>query len=360
MVAWYQQNINLFAKVSFLDKLMFTKHLSIMIKSGLPLKEALDTLANHSGSPKLNQILKEVAKEVQNGQSLTKALSKHDQIFDQFYLGMIKIAEESGSLDETLKFLAQHLNQDYALRRKIQGALFYPAIVMSATIVMGGFIALYLLPQLVDFFEVFDQELPLATQVLLWVANLFKNFGLFIVIGTIGLVSTVVALGQSRLFKPKLHRYLLSMPLIGAITINGQLARFCRNLGTLLKNGVPSSRAFAITSQTLSNLYYQEKITEINEQLVKGKHFHQAMLNIDGPGFPEIIRRMVEVGEKTGSLDQVLLYLGDFFDEEVDSVAKNLATILEPILLLIIGLVVAFVAMAIVSPIYELTGTIQR
>lgn len=360
MTAWYKQNITLFSKISHLDRLLFTKHLSIMIKSGLPLKEALDTLASHSNSAKLNQILKEVAKDVQNGQSLTKALTKYPKVFDQFYLGMIKIAEESGTLAENLQFLAQHLNQDYTLRRKIQGALYYPGIVLSATIIMGGFIALYLLPQLVDFFEVFDQELPLATRILLFFANLFKNYGLIIVAAFVGLVLGTVSLFQSKFFKPRLHRLILSLPLIGQITIDGQLARFCRNLGTLLKNGVPSSRAFEITGQTLNNLYYQEKINMIREHLVKGKHFHQAMLEINGPGFPEIIRRMVEVGEKTGTLDQVLLYLGDFFDEEVDSVAKNLTTILEPILLLIIGLVVAFVALAIVSPIYELTGSIQR
>lgn len=360
MTAWYQKNITLFAKVGYLDKLMFTKHLSIMIKSGLPLKEALETLGSHSNSVKLNQILKEVAKDVQNGQSLTKALDKYPKVFDQFYLGMIKIAEESGTLAENLQFLAKHLSQDYNLRRKIQGALYYPGIVLSATVIMGGFIALYLLPQLVDFFEVFDQQLPFTTRVLLFFANLFKNYGLVIVATFVGLVIGAISLFQSKLLKPKLHQLILTLPLIGQIAVYGQLARFCRNLGTLLKNGVPSSRAFEITGQTLSNLYYQEQVALIKERLMKGKHFHQAILELSGPGFPEIVRRMVEVGEKTGSLDQVLLYLGDFFDEEVDTVAKNLTTILEPVLLLIIGLVVAFVAMAIISPIYELTGTIQR
>lgn len=355
-----QQNLTLFSGVSHLDKLMFTKHLSIMIKSGLPLKEALETLATHSKSNTLNQVLKQIAKDVQNGQALNDALAKHPQIFDQFYLGMIKIAEESGTLVENLNFLAQHLSQDYALRRKIQGALYYPAIVLGATILMGGFIALYLLPQLVDFFEVFDQELPLTTKVLLVVANIFKNYGWLIVVGFLGAVLGALTLFQNRFFKLKWHHYILVFPLIGPVNINGQLARICRNLGTLLKNGVSSSRAFAITEQTISNLYYQQQIEIIRGELVKGKHFYKAMESLSGPGFPEIVRKMVRVGEKTGTLDQVLIYLGDFFDEEVDSVAKNIATILEPALLLIIGLVVGFVALAIVSPIYELTGSLQR
>lgn len=356
----FPAQIQLFSRVSFLEKLLFTKHLAIIIKAGITITEALEILIAQTKSPPFKKILSAVLADIENGQTLTKSLSQHSQVFDQFYLGLIEVGEESGTLEENLEFLAKQLAKDYALQRKIQASMLYPGLVFTAALVMGSFIALFVLPKLVVFFEAFETNLPLTTQVLLFLAKTTKNYGLFIALGflVMGLVSYAVL--QLKFVKPKWHRLILKLPLVGKMLTYAQLARFNFNLGILLKSGVPIAKSLEITSRTLSNLKFKADLLEVSQSLAKGKNIGETLVQKEFPEFPLLVAKMISVGEKTGKLEEVLLYLGDFFEEEIDNLAKNLTTILEPILLIAVGLVVGFVALAIISPIYELTGSIHR
>lgn len=352
--------ITFLSRVSFVEKVTFTKHLATMVKAGIPLAEALDSLTQNTKSTAFQAILKSVLADVQNGQSLAGSLKKHPRVFDQFYTSLVAVGEESGSLEKSLDFLAKQLAKDYSLRKKIQGALMYPALVFVATFVMGGFISLVILPQLVGFFAAFNTQLPLSTRILLWFANLMKNYGLIIFAG-IGLISGlfyfIVHLPK---IKPAWDAAILKFPLFGGLIAYGQLARFSRNLGVLLQTGVPVDRSLDVTANTLSNLKFKNDLLEVSQSLSRGKSIGSALDNRKYPEFPSIVSKMIAVGEKTGKLDESLLYLGDFYEDEIDIISKNLTTVLEPILLLSIGLVVGFVALAIISPIYELTGSIRK
>ena len=342
-----------------MDKLLFTKHMSTMVKSGIPVPEALDMLIAQQKSAAFARILKIVLKEIENGQSLARAMEKHPKVFDQFYVSLIEVGEESGALEENLEFLSKQLAKDYNLRKKIQGAMFYPALVFGATFVMGGFISLFILPKLVDFFSAFDIELPLPTKILLFFANLMKNYGVVTLIGVfvaLFILSRILALPK---IKPKWHALILKAPLFGKMIAYGQLARFCRNLATLLKSGVTVTKSLETTAKTLSNLRFRNDLTQIAQEITKGKNIGDILEQKGYSEYPSLVTKMIKVGEKTGKLEDTLAYLGDFYEEEIDDISKNLTTILEPIMLIMIGIVVGFVALAIISPIYELTGSIR-
>lgn len=352
--------------VPFKEKLLFTKHLSVMIQSGLTLTDALDTLIEQNKTQALRSILEGVMKDIKNGQPLSHALKKYPKVFDSFYISLVEVGEESGSLDETLNFLAKQMAKSYALQQKIRGAMLYPGLVFSTTFVMGGFIALFVLPQLVDFFDAFEVELPFATQILLFVANLMKNYGIALFGGFLATLVIVVLLLRIPSIKTQWHAVMLKLPLFGMLFEEAEIARFSRNLGTLLKSGVSITTALETVSHTMENISFKKGIDQALQDVEKGTSLSKGLQRVSYTViglpfglFPSLVTKMIAVGEESGNLEGNLLYLGDFYEEEIDNFSKNLTTILEPLLLVIIGLIVGFVALAIISPIYELTGSIR-
>lgn len=259
------------------------------------------------------------------------------------------------------RVFAHGLSQRLAiLHKKIRAALLYPQLVLTAAIIMSGFIAFFILPQLVTFFSAFEIELPLTTQVLLFIANAFKYHSLAIAATIIATVTTFHILIRLPFIKPAWQSFILTLPYIGQFLQQTQLAHFSRNLGVLLKSGVEVITAMEITAHTLSNVRYQNDVLELSTQLKKGVSIGETLAAGPYFEFPHLTAKMIAVGEKTGNLDESLFYLGDFYEQEIDATVQNLTTLLEPVMLLIIGLIVAFIALAIISPIYELTGSIRR
>lgn len=352
--------LHFFSYISFQEKMFFTKHLATMIKAGIPLVEALESLLEQTNNLSFKKILEQSVFDIKNGRDLADSLGKYPPVFDQFYLSMIKIGEKSGTLEENLEFLAKHLKKSYNLNQKIRGAMMYPGLVFLATSIMGGFISLYVLPKLVDFFTAFQIDLPITTKILLFVARIMRDYGVLIFATLIGLGILINFLIKIRKIKLIWHQLLLKLPLFGKMVLYGQLARFARNMGVLIKSGIPIDDGFEITAKTMGNLIFERDVADIGRSLIKGKDIAKIMEAKKYPEFPMLVYKMIAVGEKTGKLEDTFIYLGDFYEEEIDNIAKNLSTILEPFLLLVIGLVVAFVALAIISPIYQLTGSIRR
>jgi type IV pilus assembly protein PilC len=352
--------INLFSKVSFQEKLMFTKHLDTMVSAGIPIVEALGTVVDQSKSAKFKEILAKVLADIKNGQSLAKTLAKYPEVFDDLYISLIKVGEESGTLEENLSFLSKQMTKDFRLRKKVRSAMIYPAIVIFAMSIMSIFVSLFVLPKLVDFFSSFDVDLPLMTKILLFIANLMKNYGIYIFLGVAVFVIILRIVTRLTAIRPKWHALLLRTPGVGKLISCGQLSHFARNFGTLIKSGVPVSKSLEITAATLTNLKFRNDLLSVSKSLNKGKNIGDSLAKRAYFEYPPLVSKMVSVGEKTGKLDETLLYLGNFYEDEVDDLSKNLSTVIEPILLIIIGIGVAFLAVAIISPIYELTGSIRR
>jgi len=352
--------INKKSSIPFQEKILFTKHLSTMYKAGIPLPEIIETLIAQTKNASFKKVLHQVLAEIENGQSLSSALSVYPKIFDQFYISLIQISEESGTLEDNLDFLAVQLSKDNSLRKKVKAALLYPAIILTAMLVLGTFLNIFILPRLVDFFESFDMELPVTTKILLFIARLMQKDGVLI----FSIIFILLIIFRFLIQRPKIkfywHILLLKMPVVGTLVSYSQAARFSRNFGTLVKSGVPVVKSLEVTADTLSNLKFKSDLSEIAKTLSKGKYIGKSMENKKYWEYPAIVSKMISVGEKSGKLDEVLLYLSDFYDDEIDDLSKNLATILEPILLVIMGIAVGFVAVSIITPIYELTGSIRK
>lgn len=352
-------NIRLLDRISFLDKLLFTKHLSMMVKSGITLSEAIDALASQTESKKFGKVLNEISNDIKNGKSFPESLKKHQNVFSQFYIVLTDVGEESGTLAESLDYLSQQMAKDYALKKKIQGALLYPTIVLIAVGLVGIGMSIFVLPQLTKLFESLDVKLPLTTQILLFFSNLMKNYGILVIAGFIGSIILFRIAIKLPFIKPKWDNFSLSFPIFGPLLENEQLASLTRNLGVMIKSGLPITRALEVQYAGTQNLVFKDYVGKIQKSVAKGKEIQQELTDGNYSRFSPIAVKMIAVGEKTGKLDEAFLYLGDFFEDEVDSTAKNLSVVLEPIILLIIGLVVGFVALAIISPIYDITGAIK-
>lgn len=340
------------------DKLFFSKHLATMVHAGVPLSDALTTLTGQA-NPELGKLLKKVVADVENGQSLGKSMGKYPKVFDALTINLIKAGETSGTLDVNLKYLAEQQNKDMVLRRKISGALLYPSLVIGATLIMGTLLSWFILPQLVDMFTSLDVQLPLSTKVLLWFANIMKYYGTFVVIGVFGFVILMSILLKLKPVKRVVDEIIIKLPIVGKVAIAGQLGLFCRNMGTLLASGLPVVDALQITTDSLDNLKFKDDLVVVKSRVSEGKTMYSSMGSKKYPEFSGLAVRMIEVGEKSGKLEEMLMYLADFYEEEIESISKNLSNLLEPVLLLIIGAVVGFVAMAIISPIYSLMGGIR-
>lgn len=351
--------ITLFAHVTFLDKLLFTKHLGMMIRSGIPIGEAVEAIRDQSQNPAMQKVLTAILDDVNNGQTLENALAKHSKIFDPFYLNMIRIGETSGNLEKNLEYVAEQLKKNNEFNKKVQGALLYPEIVLTIAVLAGGGVSIFVLPKLLDLFKSFNAKLPVSTQILLFIAGVMKSYGYFIFGGIIGLFFLIRFLITFPRIRVHWDTFLLSIPVLGVFFRNVQLGFFCRNLGIMLTSGLPITTALAAQRQATTNLVFQQYVEDMKDGVEKGKSLTDCFEKKQKTFIPQILIKMIEVGEKTGKLEESFSYLADFFEDEVDDYSRNFSTILEPIVLILIGLIVAFVALSIISPIYDLTASIH-
>jgi len=328
--------------VSFSEKFFFTKNLTVMLKSGA-----------------FKKILFQVSKDVTRGQSLEKSLRSYPNVFNQFYVSLIKVGEESGTLEDSLVYLVEQMEKEHELREKVRSAMLYPSIVLMATGGIGLSLAFFILPQIIGLFESLNVELPFTTIILIWVAKFLRDWGLIALPGMLALFIGLFFLVRSRWVKPVWHAFLLRLPTLGTLLQNISLATLTRNLGIMLKSGLTITSALETSAQVEENLVYQRDLMKISEEVRRGKSIETALTEGKYKEFPLFMVRMVGVGEKSGNLEENLAYLGDYFEDEVDTTTRNLATILEPVLLIGIGAVVAFVALSIISPIYSITGSIR-
>ena len=350
---------NFFYKVNFLDLTNFTKHMSIMLKAGINLSEILDTLIAQTKSQKLKETLKHILTDTNNGATISSAMEKFPSVFDQFYVNIIKIGEESGKLDENLEYLSGKLLKELSLRKKIKEAMFYPTMVVTATIVLGLGLSIFVLPKMGDLFRSFDMALPLPTRILLWFSDFMKKYNIYVVIGLVVFVILFRIFIRLKMIRPYWSQFLLKIPILGQFFINVETASFCRNLGVMLSSSLPISRALDIAEKTTENDVFKKYIVAIQKSVSEGKLLGEQLLGGSFPILPTMASRMISVGERSGKLNEMLVYIGDYYESETDSLAKNFSTIIEPVLLLFIGLIVGVLALAIIGPIYQLTGSIK-
>ncbi len=346
-----------FSWVRAIDKVMMAKHLSIMLRAGLTIDESLEILKEQTSSYKLKSVLSGILKRVEAGYGLADSMELYPNIFSAFFINMVRVGEEGGTLVENLERLAERFSKDFELRRRVRSAMLYPVVILTATVALGMAISLFVLPRLSGLFRSLDYELPLLTRMLIRVSTFLRDYGVYSAIGFVVLVVFLVWLFRQKFFYAFSHKIYLKFPIVKTIIKYLNLSRFAYILGTLLKSGLPITDAVKVTSNVLENYYYSQALAKSVPEIEGGLPFSDSLSKHEDV-FPPVVFRMVSVGEKTGNLEETLLYLGEFYEAEVDSLTKNLATVLEPVLLIIIGIIVGGVAIAVISPVYNFLGSI--
>jgi len=347
-----------------MDKLLFTKHLSTMIKSGITISEALQVISDQASSRKFKRIIYNIDNQIRKGQRLSTALSSFPSVFDTLFINIVNVGEESGTLVENLEYLSSDLEEKYNLKKAIKAAAFYPSIVLSATFGLVLLLAYFVLPKITKLFKTLKFELPLTTKILLFTADLFENYGNIIIAIAIVTPFIIYFITRLKFIKPLWHWLLLKLPVIGKIISNYNLAIITRTINILLKSGIPVDRSLTITAETVNNKIYSQKLTQSIVEVQEGKRFSKVLQSLRQskrkPLFPLLVIKMLGVGEKSGQLEESAAYLARYYEKEVGGATKNLTVILEPILLVVIGLIVGFVAISIITPIYQITGQFGR
>lgn len=345
-------------KVSELEKIYLVKNLSLMVKAGLPLPEIMSTLIDQAKSKKLKRILEEVKTKTEQGLSLSEAFSKYHSIFSPIFLGLIKLGEETGELEKTTEHLHDLFLSSYDFKKKVKSALIYPSAVIITSLIVFFSIFLFLFPRLTRLFSSLEIKPPLITRVFISLMGFFQKNLLFIFLAIIFFILIYLILSRKKEVKKFFQSFDLSLPIVGRILRNINLSYFAKNLGLLLKSGMPIEKALMLSLEITENVVYKKRIEEILEGVRKGETITYNLSKYQKE-FPKNFTKIIESGEKTGNLIESLSYLSSFYESEVERETRDLTVALEPILLISIGLVVAFIAVAIISPIYQYISSIQ-
>lgn len=348
----------LYGRVSLTQKALFAKHMAIMLRSGLTITETLQT-AVETASGRLKHILKEVAQSVQAGKPLSVALSGYEGVFSELFVNVVYAGEESGTLVENLENLSTQLEKEKDLRSKLLSSMIYPIIVFSATFILALVLAFVILPKMTPLFEGLKVDLPLSTQLLIILSDLVEENVVAIFIGFVIFMVATIFLLRRKFMRPFTHGTLLYLPFVKNVTRDVNLVLFARTLRMLLSSGLNIDETLDITHNAVSNFYYKRALKDISRTVRTGSKLSVNLMRFETL-FPPIVSRMIRVGEESGQLEDTLLYLETFYEKEVDTSTKALAIAIEPVLLLFLGLGVGFLALAIITPIYTITGSISN
>lgn len=347
----------LFDRVNFNDIVDFTRQVAIMLNAGLTLVDCFEILKQQIKKQSLYKIISDVDKEIRAGNPLSEALKKYPHLFSNLYISLVKSGEASGKLNEILLKLAENLEKQREFRGKIKGALIYPVIVVIGMVTVMFIMVTFVVPRLLGLYKDFNIQLPLSTQVLIVVSSFSSKFWPFIIVAVFGGVTLARRMLATKQGKKAHDEFILKIPVIGKVVKISDLVDSTRTLSILIGSGVSILEALTIIVDTSSNIVFRESFSRIYTQVEKGVSLGTAM-NAEGV-FPPILVQMVIVGEQTGHLDETLLRISRYFELESELAVKTMTTLIEPAILIFLGLGVGFLVMSVITPIYSLTNSFQ-
>ena len=354
-VPFYAWEVKIFKRISLRDIVLFSRQLSIMFSSRVSLVEALVTIASQTKNLEFRERILDLSREVEGGSAFSKALSRHPQIFSSFYISMVKSGETSGKLSESLSYLADHLEREYHLVSRLRGAMIYPSLVIMVASVVLLLMIFFVIPQLTKVFQEAGQPLPIVTQLVIGLSLFLRKWG-FLFIGLLaGLVIFVLRYIKTLEGKENFDKISLRLPLIGDLLKMVYLSRLAENLSTLISGGLPIAQALETTGEVVGNTVYKEIIFLTRDEVRKGEPI-SSVLRRYPEAFPPMFCQMTLVGEKTGTLEKTLLNVVDFYQKEVNMSIDNLLSILEPVLIIFLGVIVAGLMVSVLLPLYRMTA----
>ena len=346
------------SRLSLQEKINFARHLAMVVKAGLPVFEGLTIIKGQGSSKTLRRIIDQLISDVNNGKFLADGLEHYRHIFGEFFINIIRVGEASGTLSQNLLYLADELKKSKDLKSKVRSAMVYPVIVLIATLLVVSFLTFFVFPKLLTVFSGLNVKLPAATRLVIASVEFLREDGLYVMLGAAAFFVAVKLVMKLSPVRYAMHRLLFFIPVVSGLMVSINVANFSRILSLLLKSGVKIVEAITITASTFDNLVYRRALIASTEEIKKGEQLasylgkHQSI-------FPPLASGMVQVGENTGNLEENLAYVSDYFTEEISSRLQTLTSLLEPMLLLFMGLLVGFVAVSIILPIYQITSAVQ-
>jgi len=340
------------------ELIFFSRQLSSLLKSGIAITVALSSIAEQTKNKLLKETINAVLKDIQAGISFSEALAKHPDIFSDLFVSMIKVGETTGILEEVLERLTQLNMQELEVKARIKSAMTYPLILVTVAIIIVSFLLINIIPKFVVVFETYEAKLPLATQILLGISFLLRRLWLLVIAAVAIFIFWFRRYIKTEKGRYKFDFYLLRLPFFGQLYLKLIVARFSRTLGALVKSGVSILEALSVTEKTVGNSVISRVIDNIRSAITEGQSLTEPF-KASGV-FPATVIQMVSLGEKSGKLDQMLIEVANFYDREVDYTVRNITTALEPLLLLAMGAMVAFIALSVLLPIFNLVKVFRR
>ncbi len=341
-----------FSGVKKVEIAAFTRQMSTLLRAGIPLAEALGALVDQVTNVRFKAPLSEVRTAVNEGQALADALAKHPKLFDELFVSMVRAGEIAGNLDEVLTRLADFLENAQKLKSKIQGAMIYPMVMVVVGVGIMSVLMIKVIPQITEMFTQQGKTLPLNTRLLIWSSSFLGHNLLWLIVGTIGGIFLFLRWIRSKDGKPRWHKFVLKLPVVGELVRTVNVGRFARTLGTMLQSGVPMLRALDTAKQIVGNVLLQSAIEDAKRAVTEGESL-ATTLKKSGQ-FPATMIHMTAVGEKAGQLEQMLERVATTYEAEVDTKLTRLTSLLEPLMLVIMGGAVAFIVFSILQPIMDL------
>lgn len=339
-------------RIKVKDIVIFSRQFAVLISANVAMVQSLKIVLDQTENPKLKGIISEVADDVEAGTRLSEALAKHPKVFTNFFISVIRSGETSGKLEEVLNYLADEMEKDYDMMSKIKGAMIYPAIIFVLLIVVGIVMMVVVVPKLTSILTETGTELPLATKILIGLSNFLVSYWWVLLVGSVAFGAGFRFYASTPFGKRNIDLVKLKLPVFGTLFRRIYLVRFTRSMQTLLLGGVTITKSLKISADVVGNEVYKELIEETVKQVEDGNSISSVF--VQSPEVPKMVGQMMSVGEKTGKLDVVLERITYFYGREINNIIANLMTLMEPFILIIMGVAVVGVIMAIMQPMYNM------
>ena len=343
-----------FSRIKPAEIIMFSRQLALLLESGTDIVTSLDLLQAQIDNPTLGRIVGELASDIRGGSSLSTALSKHPRAFSQMYYRAIAAGEQGGNLEVVLRQMADYIGKAVATQKQIQGALIYPVIIVLVAIGVVGIMVTFVLPAFAGLYSQLSVELPLATRILIGMSEWFSKYGLYLLLGILIALAAAYAYIRTPAGRYRWDKMMLRFPVVGRIVHLGELSRACRTMAMLVTIGLPLPEVLAMTIQSSNNKFMIENLTGVQQELIRGEGLSRPMAKREL--FLPLMTQMVRVGEETGNLDNTLTTVAESFEIEASDKTKSAVELIQPVMTIVIGLVVGFVVLAMISAMYSLYG----
>ncbi|HPB31489.1 MAG TPA: type II secretion system F family protein [Candidatus Sumerlaeota bacterium] len=339
------------------DAVIVSRQMATMIRAGLPLIEVLDILADQAEKASMKKILREIEKDVESGASFTEAIQKHPKLFDTFFLSMVRAGEASGMLDSILDQVAAYLEKVLSIRRKVKTAVMYPATVSVVAIIITCFLLIKIVPVFQDIFSDLGGDLPTPTKITIFLSEMLQNHIFKIIIVIIVLIVILYQWGKTKSGRYRLDYLKLHLPVFGPIFLKVSIAKFTRTLSTLIRAGVTILFALEITAKTAGNTVIEEAVFRTRVSIQSGESITKPL--VDSNCFPPMVTRMIDVGERTGALETMLGKIADFYEDQVNTAVAGLTSLIEPLLIVFLGIVVGFIVISMFMPMFKMVEVLS-